>query len=75
LIFHLLQQPPPRITWIKVEKPVFDLAGVLVSSLTIAGICIVVAFVLGAAYGLGIILHRRRQPPSWPDRALHLLDT
>jgi hypothetical protein len=75
LIHYLLQEAPPRITWVRVEKPVFDLAGVLISSLGFTGLCVGVALLLGVAWGVGTILHRRRQPPvSWADHSLHLLE-
>jgi hypothetical protein len=51
-----------QVTWVKVPKPSFDLAGVLISSLSIAGICALVAFCLGAAFGITLIVRHRRQP-------------
>jgi hypothetical protein len=61
--------------WIKVEKPTFDLVGVIVSSLTIAGLCALTALVLGVTIGISIIVHRRRHPrPSFADASLQLLD-
>lgn len=49
--------------------------GVIVSSLSIAGLCAVTALVLGVAGGLSIIAHRRRHPrPSFDDTSLQLLD-
>ena len=50
------------VTWVKVPRPSFDLAGVLISSLSIAGICAAVAFCLGAAFGITLILRQRREP-------------
>lgn len=62
------------ITWIKVERPTFDLAGVVLGSLGIAGICAVLAVVLGVVLGVAFILRRRRHPASWASEGLHLLD-
>ena len=68
----LLQQPPP-ITWIKVEKPVFDLVGVVLNSLGLAAICAGIAFALGLALGIAFIARRRRQSDSWSETvSLHL---
>jgi len=47
------------ITWIRVEKPVFDLPGVILSSLGIAGLCALVAMALGLVWG-AILIHRSR---------------
>jgi hypothetical protein len=74
-MLHLLQQAPPKITWVKVEKPTFDLVGVVLSSLGLAGLCALIALVLGVAWGLATILRRRhRAPLSWADHSLHLLE-
>jgi hypothetical protein len=51
--------PPGDITWIKVEKPVFDLVGVVLSSFKIAGLVAGGALVLGVL--LGILLIRRHR--------------
>jgi hypothetical protein len=79
ILLHLLQQAPsspaPRILWVKAEKPVFDLVGVVLSSLGLAGLCAVVALALGVIWGLVIVLRRRhRAPLSWADHSLHLLE-
>lgn len=60
------------VTWIKVQKPTFDLVGVVLSSFGIAGICAGVALVLGIA--LGIVFVRRTRERTAFDRhvALHL---
>ena len=49
--------------------------GVIVSSLSIAGLCAVTALVLGVAMGISIIVHRRRHPRlTFEDTSLQLLD-
>ncbi len=63
----------PVVTWIKVDKPTFDLAGVLISSLGITAICAAVALLLGTAVGIATILYRRRFPvETLAERGLHL---
>ena len=63
------------ITWIKVDRPVFDLVGVVLSSLGLAGICAGVALGLGMALGVGFIVRGHRAPQSLADRlSLHLLE-
>jgi hypothetical protein len=63
------------ITWIQVQKPTFDLVGVVLYSLGLAGICAAVAAVLGIALGVGFILRARRHPPEpISERGLHLLE-
>ncbi len=54
--------PPGPITWIKVEKPVFDLVGVVLSSLTAAGLAALLALGLGTILGVALILRHRRSP-------------
>jgi len=61
------------ITWIKVQKPTFDLVGVVLGSFALAGVCLLVALALGVVLGLGFILRSRRLPPrSWADDGLKL---
>jgi len=63
------------VTWIKVDKPTFDLVGVVLSSLGLAGICAGVALALGAVLGLGFIVRGRRAPAPLAERlSLHLLE-
>jgi hypothetical protein len=63
------------ITWIKVDKPTFDLVGVVLSSLGLAGICAAVTLTLGAALGIGFIVRGRRAPAPLAERiSLHLLE-
>jgi hypothetical protein len=52
------------VTWIKVERPSFDLAGVLISSLQITGGLLVIALVLGTLFGFTLLWRRRRQDRS-----------
>jgi hypothetical protein len=64
----------PAVTWIKVEKPSFDLVGVVLGSFKLAGILLVVALVLGCVFGAGLIFSRRRpaSPAPLDDVSLHL---
>jgi hypothetical protein len=61
------------VTWIKVEKPTFDLVGVVLGSFRLAGVLLAVAVVLGALIGVALIRARRRpQPPPLDAVSLHL---
>ncbi len=63
----------PAVTWIKVEKPTFDLVGVVLGSFKLAGILLVVALALGLVLGAALILARRRPLPTPMDEvSLHL---
>jgi ABC-type dipeptide/oligopeptide/nickel transport system permease component len=55
------------VTWIKVEKPVFDLVGVVLSSLGLAFLCAVISFILGIVLGAYFVARRRRQALSWAE--------
>ena len=56
-----MPQSSPPIQWVHVQKPTFDLVGVVLSSLGLAGICAGVALALGIALGVILILRARRQ--------------
>ena len=73
----LLRLAADSVTWIKVQKPVFDLVGVVLSSFVLAGVCVLVALALGSVLGLGFILRSRRRPSSssWVVLAAHPPDT
>jgi hypothetical protein len=61
------------VTWIKVEKPTFDLVGVVLDSFKITGVLLVVALVLGLTFGTWLIRSRRRKAiPPLDDVSLHL---
>jgi len=62
----------PAVTWIKVEKPTFDLVGVVLGSFQLAGILLAAALVLGIVFGGGLIFSRRRPTPPLDDVSLHL---
>lgn len=65
------------ITWVKVERPVFDLPGVILSSLGIAGLCALVSIVLGSCFG-AILIRRaaaRRRLEADPDLTLRVIST
>jgi hypothetical protein len=59
-----LIQADEVVTWVKVERPTFDLVGVLLSSLTFAVIAIVVALAMGTVVGAFLIRRARRQSPE-----------
>jgi hypothetical protein len=62
------------ITWVKVDRPVFDLVGVVLNSFGMAAICAGVALFLGTALGLGFIVRDRRTPADLRDPlSLYLL--
>jgi hypothetical protein len=63
----------PAVTWIKVEKPTFDLVGVVLGSFRLAGVLLVVALVLGIVIGAALIRSRRRtHGPPLDEVSLHL---
>jgi hypothetical protein len=64
----------PAVTWIKVEKPVFDLVGVVLGSFHLAGVLLLLALVLGVLFGASLILSRRRPAATTPldQVSLHL---
>ncbi|HXK09974.1 MAG TPA: hypothetical protein VMT70_10040 [Vicinamibacteria bacterium] len=63
----------PAVTWIKVEKPTFDLIGVVLGSFKLAGFLLLAALVLGLVFGAALIRSRRRlMLPPMDDVSLHL---
>jgi hypothetical protein len=69
----LLYAAAETVTWVKVQRPTFDLVGVVLGSFALAGVCVLVALALGGVLGLGFILrHRRLGPKSWADDGLKL---
>lgn len=63
------------VTWIEVQKPVFDLVGVVLYSLGLAAVCAFIAVGLGIVLGAIFIARSRRHPvDSWSDRSFQLLD-
>ena len=65
----LAQSTPPGVIWVPVQKPTFDLVGVVVYSLGLAGICAAVALVLGTALGIVLIRRARRHTDPLEGRA------
>jgi hypothetical protein len=61
---------PQNVIWIHSEKPTFDLIGVVLSSFGIAGICVGVALLLGACWGLVLIRRGRNGVPLPPELGL-----
>ena len=64
--------PPGAITWVKVEKPVFDLVGVVLSSFKLAGLVAGAALTLGTLLGALLILRHRRGRGLGAPPSLHL---
>ena len=65
----------PIVTWIKVEKPSFDLVGVVLGSFRLAGILLLLALSLGLLLG-GLLLRSRRRAAETPIESVSLrLDT
>jgi hypothetical protein len=64
----------PAVTWIKVEKPTFDLVGVVLGSFRLAGALLLIALALGVFFGTALILRRRRlaAATALDDVSLHL---
>jgi len=60
MIRSLLFALAPAVTWIKVERPVFDLTGVVLGSFRLAGILLVLAVGLGLLLGAALVRSRRR---------------
>jgi hypothetical protein len=61
-----------NVIWIRLEKPSFDLIGVILSSLGFTGICVGVAIALGSCWGLLLIRRGRSRVRFEPDIALGL---
>ena len=70
MIAPLLAQTTPTVIWVPVQKPTFDLVGVVLSSFGIAGICAAVALVLGIALGVVLIRRARRQTDPLAGRTV-----
>jgi hypothetical protein len=69
----LLLNLAPAVTWIKIEKPVFDLTGVVLGSFRLAGALLVLALTLGLLLGAALVRSRRRSRGSPLDAvSLHL---
>ncbi len=68
-----MNQLAQTVTWIKVEKPTFDLVGVVLGSFQLAGVLLLAALVLGLVFGAALVITRRR-PAQRPldDVSLHL---
>ncbi len=61
----------PAVTWIKVEKPAFDLVGVVLGSFHLAGMLLLGALVLGLLAGAAL-LRARRRPRATPLESVSL---
>ena len=61
----MIWQDAQAVTWIKVEKPTFDVVGVVLGSLGLAGLLAAGALLLGSLFGFLLIRRGRRaeRPP------------
>jgi hypothetical protein len=72
----MIPQSQTVVSWVHVQKPTFDLVGVVLSSFGIAGICVAVATVLGIALGVVLIVRaRRHQDPMHGRTTLRLVES
>lgn len=53
--------PPPPVLWVTVPKPTFDLIGVVLGSLSLAGTVAVVGILLGIVLGLVFVRRKHDQ--------------
>lgn len=71
MIAGLFLSLQPTVTWIKVEKPSFDLVGVVLGSFRLAGALLLLALGLGLLLGAALVRSRRRPRPT-PIEAVSL---
>ena len=64
MIRSLLLALEPSVTWIKVDKPRFDLVGVVLGSFQLAGLLLALALGLGVLLGAALLRSRRRPGPT-----------
>jgi len=63
----LIRLATVHITWVKVEKPTFDLVGVVLGSLELSAMLAALALFLGLGFALLLIRrHRGRGAPTAP---------
>jgi hypothetical protein len=65
-------QAGQSVTWIKVQKPTFDLVGVVLGAFSLAGVLLAIAFGLGIAFGVVLVLRGRSRARLCEDTSLHL---
>jgi hypothetical protein len=68
----MIEQAPRGVTWIKVDKPAFDLIGLILRSLWATTILALGALVLGVLLGLHLIRRRRRERDKPGTHLTHL---
>lgn len=64
--------PFSNVLWIRVEKPTFDLIGVVLASFGITALCVGVALAFGVCWGIVLIRRSRERVPFEPELALGL---
>lgn len=70
----MIWQEAQGVTWIKVEKPTFDLVGVVLGSMSLAGLLAAGALLLGSIFGILLIRRGRRAEHLPAERVSLQLD-
>jgi ABC-type Fe3+ transport system permease subunit len=68
----MIEDAPRAITWIKVDKPKFDLVGLVLNSAGATLFLALCALVLGVALGLVLIRRRQRARRAASDQLIRL---
>ena len=55
-----------EVTWVRVQKTVLDLVGLIVGSLELTGVFALIALALGTSLGLFFIVRKMRRPHRLP---------
>jgi hypothetical protein len=67
----MIWQEAQGVTWIKVEKPTFDLVGVVLGSMGLAGLLAAGALLLGSIFGI-LLIRRGRRAERLPAQTVSL---
>lgn len=67
----MMWQYAQAVTWIKVEKPTFDLVGVVLGSMGLAGLLAASALLLGSLFGF-LLIRRGRHAERLPVERVSL---
>jgi hypothetical protein len=68
----MIEQAPPAVTWIKVDKPTLDIVGLVLRSFGATIVLAIAALGLGVLLGLNLIRRRHRARQAARDHLTHL---